>query len=438
VLKKVDFPLAVFWFRRDLRLEDNTGLYRALKSGLPVLPIFIFDLNILENLKDRKDKRVDFIYSSLTKINEKLKEYGSALWIEVGRPIDVFEKLIKTFHIKRVYTNHDYEPYARERDEKIRKFLLENGIEFITFKDQVIFEKDEILSSSGKPYTIFKHYRNQWRKKLQEKDIKFFHSENHIQNFVKINAEFPPLESIGFYPSGYRFPEKTINREVIKNYHLTRDFPGLEGTTKLGVHLRFGTISIRKLVKEALELNEKFLDELIWREFFMMILWHFPYTVNEPFREEYKNFQWRNDEREFRMWCEGRTGFPIVDAGMRELNSTGYMHNRVRMIVANFLTKILMIDWRWGENYFSQKLVDYEQASNVGNWQWCAGCGVDQAPYFRIFNPELQQKKFDPDMSYIKRWIPEYSENYLKPIVDFDERRKVFMEYAKKILSKGG
>lgn len=433
----MNFPLVVFWFRRDLRLEDNTGLYHALKSGLPVLPIFIFDLNILENLKNKKDRRVEFIYISLKEIYEQLKKYGSGLWIETGRPLYVFEKLIKKFHIKRVYINHDYEPYARERDEKIREFLAEKGIEFITFKDHVIFEKDEILSQSGKPYTIFKHYRNQWRKKLKEKGIDFFPSEKYLQNFVKINSvEFPSLESIGFYPVGYKFPEKTINTDVIKNYHLKRDFPGLEGTTRLGVHLRFGTISIRKLVKEALELNEKFLDELIWREFFMMILWHFPHIVNQPFKDEYSKFQYLNDEKEFQIWCEGKTGFPIIDAGMRELNSTGYMHNRVRMIVANFLTKILMIDWRWGEEYFAQNLIDYEQASNVGNWQWCAGCGVDSVPYFRIFNPELQQKKFDSDMLYIKKWIPEYSKNYIKPIVDFNERRRIFMKYAKKILSK--
>lgn len=433
----MNFSLVIFWYRRDLRLEDNTGLYHALKSGLPVLPIFIFDLNILENLKNKKDRRVEFIYISLKEIYEQLKKYGSGLWIETGRPLYVFEKLIKKFHIKRVYVNRDYEPYARERDEKIREFLAEKGIEFITFKDHVIFEKDEILSQSGKPYTIFKHYRNQWRKKLQEKGIDFFPSEKYLQNFVKINSvEFPSLESIGFYPVGYKFPEKTINTDVIKNYHLKRDFPGLEGTTRLGVHLRFGTISIRKLVKEALELNEKFLDELIWREFFMMILWHFPHIVNQPFKDEYSKFKYLNDEKEFQIWCEGKTGFPIIDAGMRELNSTGYMHNRVRMIVANFLTKILMIDWRWGEEYFAQNLIDYEQASNVGNWQWCAGCGVDSVPYFRIFNPELQQKKFDSDMLYIKKWIPEYSKNYIKPIVDFNERRRIFMKYAKKILSK--
>jgi deoxyribodipyrimidine photo-lyase len=410
----------IFWLRRDLRLHDNTGLYHALQDSLPVLPIFIFDANIIDQLEDKNDPRIEFIYNTVADIQRTLRHTGSSILVRRGEPLKIWQELVHDFNIKTVYANHDYEPYAIKRDENIKKLLIESGISFNTFKDQVIFEKNEVMKDDGKPYTVYTPYRIKWSKLLQAKDVSPFPSQEYLHNLFKTeHFPIPSLSDIGFLSSGYTFPDKLLSETIVRNYEKQRDYPGIDGTTRLSLHLRFGTCSIRNLVQKGLELNETWLSELIWREFFMMILYHFPYVVDQPFKKKYNKMNWRNVKQDFQRWCDGQTGYPIVDAGMRELNQTGFMHNRVRMITASFLTKHLLIDWRWGERYFARKLLDYELSSNNGNWQWAAGCGCDAAPYFRIFNPATQTQKFDPDMVYTKKWVPEFnSQKYPKPIVD--------------------
>lgn len=413
-------PTVVFWFRRDLRIEDNAGLYHALKSGYRVLPVFIFDTGILDKLDNRYDRRVSFIHGALEALQKQLTGAGSSLKVYHGTPDNAFRKIISDFVVKAVFANHDYEPYAMTRDRHIGEILKESGIPFSTFKDQVISEKDEVVKSDGTPYTVFTPYSRVWRKTLTQDDLKPFLSEKLTGNFLNTGPlPLPSLEDIGFKGTDPVFRPPEINTAIIKDYHNTRDIPSLEGTTRLGIHLRFGTVSIRQLVRTALSLNETWLNELIWREFFMSILWHFPQVTDNAFKKKYDNILWRNNEDEFEKWCNGRTGYPIVDAGMRELNETGFMHNRVRMITASFLTKHLLTDWRWGEAYFAEKLLDYELSSNNGNWQWAAGCGCDAAPYFRVFNPAEQTRKYDPKLEYIKRLVPElYSPDYPSPVVD--------------------
>ena len=413
-------PVAIFWFRRDLRLSDNTGFHQALQSGFPVLPLFIFDTNILDKLDEKNDARVEFIHKSLSKIRDNLAEHGSSLLIKHGIPSEIFGELVHEMNIAAVFTNHDYEPYARQRDAEVAELLHENGIPFHSFKDQVVFEKSEVLTAQEKPYTVFTPYSKTWKKQLGSAEIAPRQSENLLNRCLKTEPlPFPTLSDIGFYESGVDFPGKEMRDNIINNYHETRDFPAQNGTSRLSVHLRFGTVSPRALVRKALAANETWLDELIWREFFMQILWHFPKVVDQPFKEKYAAIQWRNDVAEFEKWCNGKTGYPLVDAGMRELNQTGFMHNRVRMLVASFLTKHLLIHWLWGERYFAKKLLDYDLSANNGNWQWAAGCGCDAAPYFRIFNPTTQIEKFDPDWEYIKKWVPEVnSPDYPKPIVE--------------------
>ena len=427
----------VFWFRRDLRLFDNTALYHALNSGLKVLPIFIFDTYILDKLSDRSDRRVSFIYQKLMEINDLLQERNTSLYILHGTPLSAFEELCSKFNIEKVFTNHDYEPYAIERDNLIQDFLEQKNISFLTSKDQVIFEKSEVMKPDGKPYTVFTPYSKAWKRKyLTDKPLSV-DSENYLDNFINDTSfHFPALSSIGFDYVESEIPALNIYQDTIKNYNETRNIPSQAGTSYAGIYLRFGTVSTRHMVELADKLNEQWLNELIWREFFMMILFHFPHVVNQSFRKKYDNIQWRNNETEFELWCKGETGYPIVDAGMRQLNETGWMHNRVRMVVASFLTKHLLIDWRWGEAYFAEKLLDYELASNNGNWQWAAGSGCDAAPYFRIFNPSEQTRKFDPELKYIKTWIRDYKPGYLEPIVDHDFARKRALEVYKKSLEE--
>jgi len=412
--------VTVYWFRRDLRIEDNAGLYHALRSGCPVLPVFILDTDILDKLEAGTDRRVSFIIAALGELNKKLVAAGSSLRIFHGTPETAFRKIIDEYEVKAVFTNSDYEPYATARDEKISSLLSASGIQFHSLKDQVIFEKNEVTKSDGKPYTVFTPYSRAWKRQLTLHVTESFPSENNAGNFLKLSpVSIPRPEDIGFVNTVGVPPIQVINTEVIRNYHLTRDIPSLEGTTRLGVHLRFGTVSIRRLVRTALDLNETWLNKLIWREFFMSILWNFPYVTDNSFKARYDAIQWRNNEEEFDRWCHGMTGYPIVDAGMRELNATGFMHNRVRMITASFLTKHLLTDWRWGEAYFAQKLVDYELSSNNGNWQWAAGTGCDAAPYFRIFNPAEQTRKYDPRLEYVRRWVPEFDNpSYPRPVVD--------------------
>ncbi|MDA9555016.1 DNA photolyase family protein [Pelobium sp.] len=412
--------LAVFWFRRDLRLTDNAGLYHALKSGFKILTIFIFDESILSKLEDKDDARVTFIHQQITQINAQLKDLGSSIFVKYGTPIKVWKYILGEYDIKAVYTNHDYEPYAVERDQQLNTFFSNKGIAFNTYKDQCIFEKDEVVKDDGKPYVVFTPYKKRWLEKLKPFYYKAYPTEKYFQNFVRIPSfSIPTLTEMGFEKSSLDFPNQTY-QDILKNYGIDRDFPAKEATSKISVHLRFGTLSIRELVRNSMTKSDVWLSELIWRDFYFSILWHFPHSAKKSFRPEYDKIAWRNNEGEFKAWCEGKTGYPIVDAGMRQLNQTGFMHNRIRMVVASFLTKHLLIDWRWGERYFARKLLDFELSSNVGGWQWAAGSGVDAAPYFRIFNPYEQVKKFDKDLRYIKKWVPEYADpfKYPKPIVD--------------------
>jgi deoxyribodipyrimidine photo-lyase len=434
-LKKVN----IFWFRRDLRLHDNTGLYHALKGNYPVVPVFIFDPNILDTLEEKKDGRVEFIRLALIELQDELVQINSSLEVFYNTPEDVFKKLLQDYDVVSVFTNHDYEPYAIERDEVIKNLLTQKNIDFKSFKDHVIFEKDEVLKDDGKPYTVYTPYSKKWKTILADFYLEAYPVKKYFKNFYKQPPQrIPTLEEIGFIETGKKFPPKKPTKGLIKNYNQTRDFPEAEGTSRLGIHLRFGTVSIREIVSLTKELNDTFLNELIWREFYISILWHFPKIGHhKAFKPEYDNIKWRNNEAQFESWCKGQTGFPIVDAGMRQLNKTGFMHNRVRMIVASFLSKDLLIDWRWGEAYFAEKLLDFDLAANNGGWQWAAGSGCDAAPYFRIFNPELQTKKFDKDLKFIHQWVPEFQDvDYPKPIVDHATARLRCLEVYKEAISK--
>ncbi|MEO9022071.1 MAG: deoxyribodipyrimidine photo-lyase [Ginsengibacter sp.] len=425
----------ICWLRRDLRLFDNTALYHALTSPFPVLLIFIFDTNILDHLDNNSDRRVAFIHETLLEINGTIMEFGSSVMVFHDTPLSAFAKIAEEYQIEGIFANHDYEPYAMERDNKIKEFANQHQINFHTFKDQVIFEKTEVMKPDESPYTIFTPYSKIWKQKYNESEVISYSSEKHLDNLLKTKPfAFPSLKEIGFKQiiSGVAKPE--MSEELIRHYSETRNIPGIEGTSHVSVHLRFGTISVRQTVEIAKQLSEQWLNELIWREFFMMILVHFPEVVHHNFKRKYDDIKWRNNEKEFELWCKGETGYPMVDAGMRQLNETGWMHNRVRMVVAGFLCKHLLIDWRWGEAYFAEKLLDYELSSNNGNWQWAAGTGCDAAPYFRIFNPSEQIKKFDPQLVYIKRWIRNFRPGYLPEIVKHEFARSRALEVYKNSL----
>jgi deoxyribodipyrimidine photo-lyase len=410
----------IFWFRRDLRLDDNCGLFHALQSDKKILPIFIFDKDILHKLP-KDDARVTFLHQELENINNQLLKVNSELSVFHGKPLEILEKLSEQYTIETIFTNRDYEPYAIQRDLEIKEFLTSKEIHFETYKDQVIFERNEIVKKDGTAYKVYTPFSKKWIEAFKFKGLQFFPSEENLENFIKSkNHPLLTLEEIGFIKSSIKVESYTVSTKLIDNYEETRNFPAKDSTSKLGTHLRFGTVSIRKMVDKASKSNNiTFLKELIWREFFMQILWHFPHTAKDSFKPQYDRIIWRNNEEEFKAWCKGETGYPLVDAGMRELNQTGFMHNRVRMLVGSFLCKHLLIDWRWGEAYFGEKLHDYEQSSNIGNWQWVAGTGVDAAPYFRIFNPTTQILKFDKDLNYIKKWVPDFQElTYSTPIVE--------------------
>lgn len=429
--------ITFFWFRRDLRLDDNIGLYNALKAESTVLPIFIFDKDILDHLEDKQDARVAFIHNTLIMLKNQLEDYGSSLIIRDGNPLAIWKSLVTEFNIKFVYCNHDYEPYAIQRDLEIEQFLASKSINFCTFKDQCIFEKGEVVKEDGKPYTVFTPYSRKWKAKLELQPIVCVDSLSLLQeNLAKISPidDFK-LEAMGFLPTNTRMPTSEININVLQQYAKHRDYPSIAGTSRISVHLRFGTISIRRLALLGMANSETWLNELIWRDFYMMILYFFPHVKTRSFKPQYDRIQWRNNKEEFQKWCDGQTGYPIVDAGMRELNTTGFMHNRVRMIVASFLVKHLLIDWRWGEAYFAKKLLDFDLSANNGGWQWAAGSGCDAAPYFRVFNPYLQTQKFDSDMNYIKKWVPEFQEfTYPKPIVNHEFARNRVLEVYKMAL----
>ena len=434
-------PITLFWFRRDLRLEDNVGLAAALEHGPAVHPIFIFDTDILNGLKDRSDARVSFIRELVRELDSALREYGAALDVHYGRPVEIFARLLKSHKVAAVYTNHDFEPYALRRDEEIDLLLEEHGVPFHTYKDHVVFEKDEVVKLDQTPYSVFSAYKKKWLETLDPRDLS--PARGQFDNFVKRKtANIPSLASMDFVETRVPLPSisPSVDLRLIRKYHDTRDIPSLLGTTQLGAHLRFGTVSPRRLAKIAEKENKTWMGELIWREFFAQILWHYPHVVNQPFRPEYAKIQWRHSASDFERWCAGETGYPLVDAGMRELNATGFMHNRVRMVAASFLVKHLLINWQEGEHYFARKLFDFDLASNNGNWQWVAGSGCDAAPYFRVFNPTLQQKRFDPKAVYIKKWIPEYgTTDYPEPMVEHEmARARVIAVYKAALAHRRG
>ena len=431
--------VSIFWFRRDLRLEDNIGLNHALNGNSPVLPIFIFDSEILDQLPEN-DARVTFIHKTIQGLIDHLKQYyNSSIAMYYGDPVEVFNSLANNYSIDVVYANQDYEPYALERDAAIKKLLDIKNIAFYTYKDQVIFEKDEIVKSDGNPYVVYTPYKNTWKEKFNpEKQLGFSSKLSNTNNFIK-NPELPFLSllDMGFIPSQITVPDYISSDVFIENYEATRNYPAkMNGTSRIGPHLRFGTVSIRKIMKQAIKANNAvFWNELIWREFFMQILWHYPKTVNHAFKTKYDRILWRNNKAEFEKWKSGQTGYPLVDAGMRELNQTGFIHNRVRMLVASFLCKHLLIDWRWGEAYFAEKLLDFDLSANVGNWQWAAGSGVDAAPYFRIFNPLTQVEKFDKQKEYINKWVPDVQElTYPAKMVDHKLARERCLKVYKEAL----
>ena len=419
--------ISVFWFRRDLRLEDNCAMFHALNSKLPVLPVFIFDEAILNELP-KDDPRVNFIYNTLKDINNELAKFNTSLYVKIGNPAEIWAAIFEEFNVKNVFFNKDYEPYAKERDEKIKQLCKQENSNCFTYKDQVIFEEAEIVKADGLPYSVYTPYKNKWLEKYNADTPVGYKSESLKDNFLKSCLSFPSLSNIGFVESTIKVLPS--NSKCIKKYQEIRDIPSVE-TSNASVFLRFGTISVRKLVDYANKTNQIYLSELIWREFFMQILFHYPKVVNENFKSKYNFIPWRNNEAEFKLWCEGKTGYPIVDAGMRQLNKTGYMHNRVRMITASFLCKHLLIDWRWGEAYFAEKLLDFELSSNNGNWQWVAGTGCDSAPYFRVFNPTTQQEKFDPELKYIKKWIPNFTNSYIPEIVEHKFARDRYLNAVK-------
>jgi deoxyribodipyrimidine photo-lyase len=425
--------ITIFWFRRDLRIEDNHGLYQALLEQENILPLFIFDTEILKNLDNKYDTRVNFIYQSLIKLKNRFERTGSSLLIMAGSPLQVFEQLIKRFNILAVYANHDYEPYSISRDKNVKELLIKHNILFKTYKDQVIFEKDEVISNNKEAYRIFTPYAKKWRSLLYNVIDDNYRSEKLTGKLIKsISLDLPLLKEFGFEKTYYPYPDTWVDDDVIRHYGETRDYPYIQGTTRIGVHLRYGTISVRELVRKAFALSEIFLNELIWREYFMMILWNFPHVITDSFKPAFDTFEWINEPDKYEAWCSGNTGYPIIDAGMRELNDTGFMHNRIRMITASFLTRYLFIDWRFGEAYFASKLLDYELSSNNGNWQWAAGSGCDASSYYKIFNPETQTMKYDPAKKYISKWVPESgTDKYPAPVVDYSFARNRYLSYMK-------
>ena len=436
-MKDISNGTAIYWLRRDLRLHDNHALYQALRSELPVIPIFIFDRNILEELP-RDDARVTFIHHTLNTLKQDLSKHGSDLKVYYGDPIEIYKEIISAYQVKVIYSNRDYEPYALTRDKKVRRLIEAEGGAYYDYKDHVITDQREILSNSEKPYTVFTPYKKKWLARLEEHGIQQYPSEQKLDHLAKLDRQpIITLDEMGFTRSSMSIPELTVAQGVIKNYDKTRDYPGIDnGTSRLGIHFRFGTISIREKALKAQQLNATFLSELIWRDFYSQIIYNFPHVVDSAFRDKYDTISWRTDESDLQAWKDGQTGYPMVDAGMRELNATGHMHNRVRMVTASFLTKHLLINWRMGEAYFAEKLLDFDLSSNNGGWQWASGSGTDAAPYFRIFNPTSQLHKFDKELIYVKKWIPEYgTDAYPEPIVDHKYARQRCLDTYKAVLN---
>jgi len=431
--------ITLFWHRRDLRFQDNAGLAAALQSGHPVLPLFIYDQTILEKLP-KDDARLTFIFDQVERLASEAHEAGGGLLARYGKVPDVFRQLLHDYDVAAIYTNEDYEPYATERDTAVAQLAQKTGVEFKAFKDQVIFAKNEVLTKNGKPSKVFGAYSKAWRAKAQPENFKPYPSvqlftKEHLAHPKTGDIKRPTLQDLGFERHEQPTPPVRLpDAEVVKYYDKTRDFPAdNRGTTHRSVHLRFGTISIRQLMHQAQELNVKLLDEMIWRDFFMMLLWHFPHTATEAYDPKMRHLPYRDDPEQFRAWCEGRTGYPLVDAGMRQLNQTGYMHNRARIAAAGFLVKQLFMDWTLGEHYFSEKLIDYDMSNNIGNWQWMAGTGAVAAPWFRVYSPDSQQKQYDLEYKYVRQWVPEFgTPTYPAPIVDHKFGRERAIDLIRK------
>lgn len=414
--------LALVWLRRDLRLEDHAALYLAAKEAAAVLPVFIFDTAILGSLP-AADRRVEFIWETVAGLKAELQARGSDLVVRHGLAEAEIPALAEALGATAVVCAHDYEPAAIARDGVVRDRLAARGIEFLTIKDQVVFERDEVLTASGTPFSVFTPYRNAWMRQLAPFYLKAYPTAAALERLARREPEpIPALEDIGFVRTnlkalGVQAGAEGGNARVadflrrIDRYKTARDFPGVKGVSYLSVHLRFGTVSIRTLARIAWQQGTEgamgWLNELIWRDFYHQILWHRPDVVGHAFKPEYDDLPFPNDPALFQAWCEGRTGYPLVDAAMRQMNQTGYMHNRLRMVAASFLVKDLLVDWRWGERYFAEVLIDFDLAANNGGWQWAASTGCDAQPYFRIFNPVSQSEKFDPDGAFIRRYVPE-------------------------------
>ena len=414
---------ALVWFRRDLRCEDHAALHAALTAHRQVFCTFVFDTDILERLPSRHDRRVEFIWASVRELALRLKAAGGGLTVLHGSAQVEVPALAARLGVGAVYANHDYEPQAVARDQHVARSLKEHGIAFWTRKDQVIFEKDEVLTRGGTPFSVFTPYKKAWLAKIEPYFVKSYPvdrwcarlaapPEAHMPSLAVLGFASTDLDSLGIAPgmSGARSLFEDFMARI-HAYDERRDFPAVKGPSYLSVHLRFGTISVRELARAALEAPgtgpAAWLNELVWRDFYFMILHHFPHVVHRAFRAAFDALSFENDERLFAAWCEGRTGYPLVDAAMRQLNRTGYMHNRLRMLTASFLVKDLLVDWRWGERYFAERLNDFDLAANNGGWQWAASTGCDAQPYFRIFNPVTQSRRFDPDGRFIRRYVTE-------------------------------
>lgn len=414
----------VFWFRKDLRLEDNTGLIEALKSGKNVQCIFIYDKSYFGNNVRRKS----FIYERLNLINDKLNEFGAYLEVLEGDFFSKFKELNQKWAISSIFYNKVYDKEVLSVENSVRKFCSQNYIKVNDFKDDLIFEPKEIVKDDRTPYAVYTAFKNKWLYKLSKLEFKNADINELASSFRK--SEPKKRNDLKLSETKHLVKPYDLSDKIKTNYANDRDFPARQATSNLSVHLRFGTVSIRNIVKQVYN-SEVLLSEIIWREFFTSIYYHFPLNKSESFKKQYDNIQWLNSKKEFEMWCNGQTGYSLVDAGMHELNETGAMHNRVRMVVASFLVKHLLIDWRWGEAYFADKLTDYDQAINNGNWQWVAGCGCDAAPYFRVFNPILQAKKFDPENIYVNKWN---AGNTSKPIIEHKFARERCLHTFKQAL----
>lgn len=453
---------ALVWIRRDLRIKDHRALAHALSHFKEVLVVFVFDTEILRHLTDKEDRRLVFINEALVGIDETLKRKDSALYVKVGDPRKEIPRFAKDMKVTHVFCNHDYEPSAIKRDQVVAECLQGDGIQFQSFKDQCIFEKDEILNQSGKPFKVFTAYKNEWLKQFPKENIA--EEKPRLENLVPISKlPYGPdswsLEKIGFKNIPVLIHPKEGPKLLvefgsrIQKYKTERDFPSLNGTSSLSPYLRFGIVSVRACVRLALTHRsagaDTWLSELIWRDFYMMMLSQFPYVAKSCFKKECDSIEWPGSEAHFKAWCNGETGFPIVDAAMRQLNQTGWMHNRLRMIVASFLCKDLLVDYKKGEHYFARKLLDFDLSANNGGWQWSASTGADAQPFFRVFNPTLQSQKFDPKGVFIRTYCPELQDvpdslihephrlgkeiNYPKPIVDHKVQREKAIALFKKL-----